>query len=148
MKPVTSKPKRELIPYMIILVLCSFILGGAAVIKPSTPESPSLQVGGITLPSICIFRATTGLPCPGCGLTRSIVAAAHGQLAASFSHHRLGLITLIYIFLQFVFNLCYLAVPKWRVSLSRYLKLLHKCIILLAVLFFMNWILNLIHLFI
>jgi hypothetical protein len=148
MKPVTSKPRGESLPYLIILILCSIILGGAAIFKPSTPEDPSLQIGKITLPNICIFRATTGLPCPGCGLTRSIVAAAHGHLAVSFSHHRLGLLTLIYVLLQFVFNLCYLTIPKWKGTFSRYIKLLHKGMILLAVLFFLNWILTLILIFI
>lgn len=148
MRPVTSKPKSELIPYLIILILCSVILGGAVIFTPSTPEAPSLQIGKTSFPNICIFRATTGLPCPGCGLTRSIVAAAHGHLAASFSHHRLGILTLIYVILQFVFNLCYLSIPKLRKPLSRYIKLLHKGIILLAVLFFLNWILTLIRIFI
>jgi hypothetical protein len=143
MEPVTSKQKGELTPYLIILLLCSVILGGAAILKPSTPEAPSLQVGRITLPNVCIFRATTGLPCPGCGLTRSIVAAAHGHMAASISHHRLGLLTLIYVILQFVFNLSYISISKWRGSLYRYIKLLHKGMIILAVLFFLNWILTL-----
>jgi len=148
MKPVTSKQKGELTSYVIILLLCSIILGGAVGFKPSTPEAPSLQVGRITLPNICIFRATTGLPCPGCGLTRSIVAAAHGHLTASFSHHRLGLLVFIYVFLQFVFNLFYISIAKWRGPLSRHIKLLHKGMILLAVLFFLNWILTLILIFI
>jgi len=143
MKPVTSKQKGELTPYLIIIILCSVILVGAVVFKPSTPDAPSLQFGRITLPNTCIFRATTGLPCPGCGLTRSIVAAAHGHLAVSFSHHRLGLLTLIYVILQFVFNLSYISIAKWRVPLSRFIKLLHKGLILLAVLFFLNWILTL-----
>ncbi len=147
MKPVTSKRKGELTPYLIILIFCSFILGGAAILNPSTPEAPSLHVGKITLPNTCIFRSTTGLPCPGCGLTRSMVAAAHGRLAESFSHHRLGLLTLIYVFLQFVFNLFYVSIPKWREPLSRYIKLLHKGMILLAVLFFLNWVLTLISIF-
>jgi len=147
MKPVNSKRKSELTPYLIILIFCSIILGGAAILNPSTPEAPSLQVGKITLPNTCVFRATTGLPCPGCGLTRSIVAAAHGRLAASFFHHRLGLLTLIYVFLQFVSNLFYISIPKWREPLSRYIKLLHKGIILLAVLFFLNWVLTLISIF-
>ncbi len=148
MEPVTSKQKGELTPNVIILLFCLVILGGAVVFTPSTPEAPSLQFGRITLPNICIFRATTGLPCPGCGLTRSIVAAAHGKLAASFSHHRLGLLVLIYVFLQFVFNLSYISIAKWRGSLYRYIKLLHKGMILLAVLFLLNWILTLILIFI
>lgn len=41
-------------------------------------------------PVICPFRRLTGLPCPGCGLTRSWVDLAHGQLGASFVQHPFG----------------------------------------------------------
>ena len=32
----------------------------------------------------CVFRALTGIPCPTCGATRSLVRLAHGDLSASF----------------------------------------------------------------
>ncbi len=144
MKPGRPKRKGELAPYLIILILCSAILGGALILKPSISEGSHLQVGGITLPNVCIFLRTTGLPCPGCGLTRSVVAAAHGNLALSLSYHRLGLLILLYIILQFMFNLLYLVIPKWRTPLSRSVRVLHKGIILLAALFLLNWIFTLI----
>ena len=37
-----------------------------------------------TLPP-CPFRAITGVPCPGCGMTRLADAVAHGRLAAAAS---------------------------------------------------------------
>lgn len=46
-------------------------------------------------PILCPFRAVTGLPCPGCGLTRSWVYGAHGEWAQSFSSHPFGLPLLI-----------------------------------------------------
>jgi hypothetical protein len=33
----------------------------------------------------CAFRARFGLPCPGCGLTRSVVMAVHGQLGRAWN---------------------------------------------------------------
>jgi hypothetical protein len=27
----------------------------------------------------CLFRAVTGLPCPGCGVTRALIAIARGD---------------------------------------------------------------------
>lgn len=143
MKPGRPEGGSELAPYLIILILGSAILGGALILNPTNSDTPHLRVGGITLPSVCIFLKTTGLPCPGCGLTRSLVAAVHGKLGMSFSHHRLGPLILFYIILQFLFNLGFLVIPKWRTSLSRAVKVLHKCIILLAVLFLLNWILTL-----
>lgn len=46
-------------------------------------------------PIICPFRRLTGLPCPGCGLTRSWVYGAHGWWGESFSAHPFGLLLLL-----------------------------------------------------
>jgi hypothetical protein len=39
---------------------------------------------------LCYFRALTGLPCPGCGLTRSLCAIAKGGMLRSFQYHIFG----------------------------------------------------------
>ena len=44
-----------------------------------------------TTPSLCPFKRVTGLPCPGCGMTRSVVTLLHGDLAASLYYHPLGI---------------------------------------------------------
>ena len=41
-------------------------------------------------PPLCPFRLLTGLPCPGCGLTRSLVSLLHGDLTAAVYFHPLG----------------------------------------------------------
>ncbi len=46
------------------------------------------KIGG--LPSLCVFHNLTGLPCPGCGFTRSLVCCAHGQLGNAIIYHPLG----------------------------------------------------------
>ncbi|MFU8802247.1 MAG: DUF2752 domain-containing protein [Bradymonadaceae bacterium] len=40
----------------------------------------------------CVFRRATGLDCPGCGITRSLVSMMHGDVAASLSAHPFGLL--------------------------------------------------------
>jgi len=42
------------------------------------------------LPSICPFYNLTGLPCPGCGLTRAFVCLGHGRWLESLHWHPLG----------------------------------------------------------
>ena len=42
------------------------------------------------LPSLCPFYNITGLPCPGCGLTRAFVSLGHGQWLESLHWHPLG----------------------------------------------------------
>jgi hypothetical protein len=44
-----------------------------------------------TAPSFCPFKVLTGLPCPGCGMTRSVVTLMHGDLATSVYFHPLGI---------------------------------------------------------
>lgn len=47
-------------------------------------------------PVFCLFRRTTGLACPSCGLTRAAGALARGDLAASFAFHPLLGVVLLY----------------------------------------------------
>lgn len=42
-------------------------------------------------PVLCPSRWVTGLPCPGCGLSRSVSCAVRGMWAASFGHHPFGI---------------------------------------------------------
>ena len=49
----------------------------------------------------CPLRATTGVPCPLCGVTRAVVEAAHGHLAASLRYNPLGIV-LVALALVFV----------------------------------------------
>jgi hypothetical protein len=48
----------------------------------------------VTLPamSLCAFQVWTGQPCPGCGMTRSIVRLSHGDVGASLGYHPLGIV--------------------------------------------------------
>jgi len=64
-------------------------VGGVAAVGASFLFSPDHIEDG---PVLCPFRALTGLPCPGCGLTRSWVYAAHGWWEQSFSSHPFGML--------------------------------------------------------
>ncbi|MFT3990256.1 MAG: DUF2752 domain-containing protein [Luteolibacter sp.] len=42
----------------------------------------------------CVFRNTTGLLCPGCGMTRATYSTLHGQFYQAFRYNPLGFILL------------------------------------------------------
>ncbi len=44
--------------------------------------------------SLCLFKNLTGRPCPGCGMTRAISAAAHGNFKQAWRYNKLALIVL------------------------------------------------------
>lgn len=43
---------------------------------------------------VCFFHAVTGLPCPGCGLTRALSSLIQGHPASAFSYHPFAFIVL------------------------------------------------------
>ena len=52
------------------------------------------------LPSVCPFYNLTGLPCPGCGLTRAFVCLGHGRFWEALHWHPLAaLVYALFVFL-------------------------------------------------
>ena len=50
---------------------------------------------GLGTPRLCPFWLLTGIPCPGCGLTRSWILATHGDWGAAFAMHAIGPISFV-----------------------------------------------------
>ncbi len=80
--------------------LSTFFFAALLVASALLPLPHNHAIAG--MPSVCAWHHFTGLPCPGCGLTRSWVCMAHGQFADAFVWHPLGpilfLSALIYTF--------------------------------------------------
>jgi len=50
----------------------------------------------------CVFRSITGHSCLTCGMTRSLHAISHGELAASLRYHMLGPVVFLGVLLGFM----------------------------------------------
>jgi len=49
--------------------------------------------------SLCFIHDATGVPCPGCGMTRSLSCGLRGMFLESFQYHPMGLLILaLFIF--------------------------------------------------
>ncbi|WP_312870552.1 DUF2752 domain-containing protein [Gordonia asplenii] len=81
---VIESPRRPLIA---ALPAAAVAAGGVAVYGIALAWSPAAVVSG---PGFCPFREMTGWPCPACGLTRSFVMLAHGDVARAFSFNLFG----------------------------------------------------------
>jgi len=44
--------------------------------------------------NVCVFKVMLGIPCPGCGVTRSILAFSTGNVAQAFAYNLAGPILL------------------------------------------------------
>jgi hypothetical protein len=51
----------------------------------------ALAPGLTWIPHVCLFRLISGLPCPGCGITHSIISLMHFDLYASWQNNPAGL---------------------------------------------------------
>jgi hypothetical protein len=63
-------------------------LGASAWLTPAGDQV--VLPGGASLGGMCWFRAAFHIDCPFCGMTRSFVALAHGDVAAAFRFHPAG----------------------------------------------------------
>ncbi len=61
------------------------ILAQAAAVRLLLTADPSrVYFLGRPVDVECVFRARFGVPCPGCGMTRSVVMALHGQFGQAW----------------------------------------------------------------
>ena len=136
-------PQESRLIHILILIICSGIIVGAIILSPPESESSLVKLGKVPLPSICTFRNITGKPCPGCGLVRSLVAAVRGDFRTSLAFHRLGLVTLFYILLQFFYRLGWILIPVLWARIFPSGKWLNLGFIVLGIFFGLNWIFTL-----
>ena len=73
--------------------LC-IIIGAIVIPAPSLGASTVLG-----LPKLCLFRNITGIACPGCGMTRSLIATGHLHFVDAIAFHPLGPPVLILLLL-------------------------------------------------
>ena len=139
-RPVTPSKIQCLTPHLVILAVCFLILLFSILLTPSESPDGPLYIGNFPVPHTCIFKNLTGLPCSGCGLSRSMVEAAHGNLKQSFHYHRLGLLTLVYVLVQFIYRIGAITVPALAVRILGPEKYINRGLIVLAALFFLNWV--------
>jgi len=65
---------------LLLAVAAAVVLAVSFVVPPA--ELPGVPV--------CMFRNVTGLPCPGCGLTRAFCAISHGQFSSAWEYNPFG----------------------------------------------------------
>jgi hypothetical protein len=75
-----------------VVGLIAALLAAGVLLHPyGSGDRTALSLFGLPLPTVCWFRLTTGLPCPGCGLTRAVALLLHGHVGASLAMHPFGI---------------------------------------------------------
>ncbi|MBQ8577434.1 MAG: DUF2752 domain-containing protein [Clostridia bacterium] len=87
---------------------------------------------------LCILRLTTGIPCPGCGMTRAALAVFRGEFDRAFSYHPLVFVLplLLPVLLRAVFPRPFARVlERFRIPMKPYLRAENICVWGMLVLF-------------
>jgi hypothetical protein len=88
------------------------------------------------LPHSCFSRAALGVPCPGCGLTRSFIYLARGDWQNAWREHHLGWLLAAIVALQFPYRAWALA-GEGRRALSP--SFATGLAVVVAILLAINW---------
>ena len=66
-------------------------VAGSSVLKIRDGREVIVPVVNKPLPGTCTFQNVTGIPCPGCGLTRSFISLVHRNLADAWRYNPAGM---------------------------------------------------------
>lgn len=106
-----------------------------------TADAPRVSFYGFALPAMCMSEKLFGVHCPGCGMTRSFVAFAHGNWREAFRQHRLGPLVYLYLLALFVLH-AYGAVTNRRALPRPLVHAHHWGGMAVVILLLLNWILG------
>ena len=65
------------------------------------------NISDLSAPVLCVFKTVTGIPCPSCGSTRSVLSIINGDFSRAMHHNPIGFIlalTLIILPLWLIFD--------------------------------------------
>lgn len=92
--------------------------------RPVKPDWKKVLVGVLLLAILilvldmgCIFRKVTGVPCPGCGMTRAHLAVLHLDLQGAFFYHPLWFLPVPLAGFQLFFPEGLFREKKWNTTL-------------------------------
>ncbi len=119
----TSRGRTE---HLWIMALAAAAIVGSFALTPLGDCSLGLKLphasSPIPVPGTCLSVRVLGVSCPGCGLTRSFVAAARGEFRQAFLYNFMGPVLFALCFLQIPYRaIAYVDLPSCR-SLLRKLE--------------------------
>lgn len=97
--------ERKIIRRFDAFAIAAFCLSVVAFAVFAEATSSAIYIFGVQIPPLCPFRLLTGLDCPGCGLTRSVILAFHGRFAGSYMVHLLGIPLAVFFLVQIPYQL-------------------------------------------
>jgi len=87
------------------LALGFLVVAASFLLEIRDHEHVALPGTDVTLPGTCTFRELTGMPCPGCGLTRSFISVVHGRCADAWEYNPAGFLFFAIVVFQIPYRI-------------------------------------------
>lgn len=131
-----QKRQRFMLGLSVIVIIAAFSM--------HTLDSGKVQLNWLPqlpIPELCGSRAFFDVSCPGCGLTRSFIALADGDIAASIQLNRIGWIMALTLIAQIPYRIYMMWKPPLSVIDLRWPRWFGTCLIAILI---GNWLSNMI----
>ena len=134
------KLRRQSRSHWVVLLSCAFVVALSFMLRVRQDERVEFRIWpDRPLPHTCTSRVVFGVNCPGCGLTRSFIFLAEGNLAASFGVHRLGWIVALFVLFQFPYRIVRI---KWPERIPRGPGIPTSVVLVFSALLLGNWLIG------
>lgn len=97
--------------YQAVFLIASVAVIALALVLEVREQRVFLPILNFPLPESCWFKRLTGLGCPGCGLTRSVICLVHGNFLGAWDFNPGGYLFLLLIVVQFPYRIAQI----WRI---------------------------------
>lgn len=113
----SPKPRAaNTIEYHAVWLLLGIGVAGFAWLMSVRPDGETITLPLVgQLPELCTLKRTFEIDCPGCGLTRSIVALVGGDVTASWRYNPMGMA----IFAVLIYQIPYRAIAITTLALGK-----------------------------
>lgn len=121
--PVDESGSRSQWIFHTLLLSVSFVVTTLSfVLVTDGPTDVVIPWLNLALPSTCNMQNMLGLDCPGCGLTRSFVSLAHGDISASLAFNPAGILMFGVVLFQIPYRIAQLwrlhrGLPSWNLNM-------------------------------
>ncbi len=133
---VFQKRQRFMLGLSVIVIIAAFSM--------RTLDSGKVQISWLPqlpIPELCGSRALFDVSCPGCGLTRSFIALANGDILTSIQLNRIGWIMALTLIAQIPYRIYMMWKPPLSVINLRWPRWFGVCLIAILI---GNWLSNMI----
>ena len=128
--------------HVIFFAMGLSVIGLSFLMRAEGPESVYWPGARFAMPEVCTAKRVFGVPCPGCGLTRSFISISHGQFGRAWQFNPASFLLYPFVFVQIPWH----AMQYWLIrkrGFGVHVPYIHFLPITIAIFLLVQWLVRL-----